>query len=175
MKYLVLTALAAVISFSTVLADPLWEFSRPVCGDTYHRDSYGRGLEAGFKVLDLRPRLLLDEGCYRLGFDAGTALRDEKQPDCDRLFHQGYLQGLQGKFEVRDSAGNCHNAGYEAGGAALDVWAREGEVARVGERCVHEHARGYQDASKQLAATGAFEQPAWTCYMVGYMDYFATH
>jgi hypothetical protein len=160
-------AMMTLVSSASAYAWP--DVARPFCGDGYRRDSYGRGLEAGYRGGNQKPRLA-DDACYHLGFVRGTEIRSERPFGCEAEFNEGHKQGFAGEMEVSSSGGPCHNLGYEAGRASLDVAAREGRTDVVGSACVSAYSDGYRAALASMAAVFPSEQREFNCYGIGYAD-----
>ena len=102
----------------------------PWCSRGYRVDSYGRGIEAGFRSIDVRPNLA-DPFCYDLGIQRGKSLMT--QPvifDCEGDFDDAYQEGLKASSLSAGTA--CYNSGYLAGLSALRVGAREGRTDIAG-------------------------------------------
>ena len=161
------SALAGTIRPDDLRLSPPWGST---CGLSVHRDSYGKGVEAGFRGIQIRPRLV-DEQCYLLGLQQGrlVASSQEIKFSCTEDFEQGRAQGLAAEIES-GSLSDCQNAGFAAGEAALDVGAREGDTALVGTECVEQYQAGSQDAGSSHYADRPFDSKLATCYITGFND-----
>lgn len=142
-----------------------------MCSQSYFSDSYGRGIEAGFKGGNLRPALV-DEGCYLLGIEkAQLTLKEARMHSiafCQKDFNEGYREGL--KASLLSSGNICYVDGYSAGLAALDVGAREGNTSRVGQSCVREYQRGFKAGRASAPIEPELDQKLANCYQVGHFD-----
>ena len=98
------------------------------CRQSYHADSAGRGIEAGFKNLNLRPNPV-DEECYSEGVDEGNSLPKGDQT-CNAEFENGKQNGLQ--VSSNTTGTECFNKGYVAGFALLGVASRSSDSSTVG-------------------------------------------
>lgn len=149
-------------------ANPLF----PQCGMFVARDSYGRGLEAGFTSAgNLRPSLV-DEVCYRMGEAKGREVRQMGEWGGDRDFAEGQKQGFNSEPSSSSTGSESFNIGYEAGMAKLDVGAREGRTDWVGSACVRAYREGYarSQSPDHLAPESQDNAKLTTCYMTGYND-----
>ncbi len=168
----------AAIALTTLLFAGLYGGSvysypgEPLCSDGYRADSYGRGIEAGFKGIDnLRPRHSREanEDCYQRGVRKGVSLHYETQIfDCEGDFEDGYEEGF--KASPLSAGTACYSGGYSAGKAALRVGAREGARELVGDECVDAFQKGYEDSMTGQVATIPLTNPEATCYRAGYYD-----
>lgn len=151
------------MAFATVI------IVEPMCAEGYRLDSYGRGIEAGFKsIADMRPNLV-DEGCYQLGVRKGVSLHVESQIfDCAGDFQEGYDNGFKVTGSTVGSA--CHEAGYLAGISTLRVGARERDAYWVGMDCVESYNYGYNDGKASTIKQIEAREPNDTCYKAGYLD-----
>jgi hypothetical protein len=156
-------------AFGDVLLSPF----TPLCQLSYRSDSYGRGLEAGFKdqELDLRPDWS-DDTCYRLGLQRGRELYAGKGTvgafECRRQFQEGMSFGFA--FNPNSAGTECFSAGYSAGSANLRIGARLGDKGTVGSACVDEYQRGRRDSLAQKVASPYGEARTSFCYQSGYFD-----
>jgi hypothetical protein len=156
--------------FFTVTSHARPFYYRPfLCETGYKADSYGRGLEAGFKALsNLRPQKN-DEVCYQRGVSDGERTSHADQVfNCPGDFDHGYTEGL--KTSALSAGTVCWSTVYSAGQAALRVGAREGNEALVGERCLREYAKGLLDGSGNKGYVSIHDEPEATCYGTGYWD-----
>jgi hypothetical protein len=141
------------------------------CQFSYRSDSYGRGLEAGFRGVDLRPDLV-DEGCYQLGVERGHELLEGMGTlgigECRRQFEAGLDHGFSLVFEIARS--ECYDAGYSAGSAKLRIGARRGDKRTVGAACVDEYQRGRGDSLAGRVEDPLHDARLSFCYGAGYFD-----
>jgi hypothetical protein len=141
----------------------------PVCGFGVSYDSYGRGVEDGFKETRLRARAL-DEVCYGYGVEAGRRTRAaDRWSFCTSAFDHGRADGYALSSQSPD--GECYSQGYKAGEAALDIDAREGVAAA---ECQNSYNRGFYDAKAGQVQSPPSGNVAAHCYQVGAWDASAT-
>lgn len=142
------------------------------CAHHISRDSYGRGLEAGFTGAgDLRPAWI-DHECYDLGEMQGRSTARISNASVVRAFNQGMKQGLEALPPTSDSGSPAFNEGYEAGAAKLNVGSREGRTEWVGRDCVKSYQAGYARAKhpEHLATEPQGSLKLDRCYMNGFFD-----
>ncbi len=108
--------LALLLSFSITTVYAARNPLLPLCGLGAAYDSYGQGIEAGFRGKNLRPTL--HEQCYRLGVREGAAVARQGEFGCTKSFDEGYQAGFQGANSYETS--DCYLAGVQAGSSALD-------------------------------------------------------
>ena len=162
MKNLSLVLVSLLIGFNALAKPP-----HGLCRLSYHSDSAGRGIEAGFKGLNLRPSPL-DESCYLQGVDEGAALPKGDQI-CNREFENGKQNGLN--VSPYTTGTECFNKGYISGFALLGAAARAGETAIVGGVCVTQYKQGFKDGKQSgTAANQPNIQPEMSCYLTGFYD-----
>lgn len=166
MRTPLLLASAAAIALVTI-SRPARADSFSPCGDSYHWDSYQRGVRSAFSSnADLRPSLN-DEGCYQAGLSQGTQARAAGDYHCDDNFSRGHADGLN---QAQSPSGrSCHALGYDAGRADLDIGAREADAALVGGSCVGAYRKGHADylAGTSSDYTGVNDPRALPCYNLG--------
>ncbi len=137
------------------------------CRLSYHSDSAGRGIEGGFKSLNLRPNPL-DENCYLQGVEEGNAL-PKNDRFCLSEFENGKTNGLQ--VSASTSGNECFNKGYIAGFALLGAAARAHDVQIVGLNCVNQYKQGFSDGLNDGAAKNQpTSNPGTSCYLTGFYD-----
>ncbi len=137
------------------------------CRLSYHSDSAGRGIEAGFKGLNLRPDPV-DENCYLQGVDEGSAL-PKNDSFCAREFENGKQSGLM--VSNSSTGTECFNKGYIAGFALLGVAARASDSNTVGRNCVDQYRLGYSDGSQEKGPNNQpSSEPLSSCYLTGFYD-----
>jgi hypothetical protein len=166
MRIPLLLAFAAAIAIGT-LSQPALADTFSACGDSYHWDSYERGIRSAFsKNADLRPSLN-DEGCYQAGLRQGPLAIAAGDLGCDDDFSTGHADGLI--QAQRHSGGNCYDLGYDAGRADLDIGAREADVHLVGDACVRAYRKGRADYIGGTSSESTdFNAPrALYCYNLG--------
>ena len=138
---------------------------QPICGLGIAYDSYGRGIEDGFKGTTRRARLL-DETCYGFGKQFGQKTRAENTWSfCTTDFEHGMKDGYALSSQSPD--GDCYSQGYKAGEAALDIDAREGRAA---ESCQKAYALGVKDWNAGQAPIVPGDVVPAHCYQMGYFD-----
>ncbi|MBI3555061.1 MAG: hypothetical protein HY074_02205 [Deltaproteobacteria bacterium] len=138
---------------------------QPICGLGISYDSYGRGIEDGFKST-LRRAKQLDENCYDLGKQFGAKTRAENNWSfCVSDFDHGMKDGYALSSQSPD--GECYSQGYKAGEAALDIDAREGKAAPA---CQQGYADGVKAWNAGQPASVPGDLIAAHCYQMGYFD-----
>jgi len=166
MRTPLLLASTAAIALVTV-SRPALADTFSACGDSYHWDSYERGIRSAFSNnANLRPGLN-DEGCYQAGVSQGPLARVAGDHGCDDNFSIGHADGLN--QAQRNSGGNCYALGYDAGRADLDIGAREADAPLVGGACVQAYRKGHADyiAGKTSESTDFNAPRALYCYNLG--------
>jgi hypothetical protein len=137
-----------------------------LCRMSYHEDSAGRGLEAGFKNMNLRPKIV-DENCYLQGVAEGSLL-PKSETSCQEDFEAGKANGLQANSITIGRT--CSSKGYIAGTALLHVAAREGNLNLVGQNCVDEYLRGVKDGNETHITETGTDNVERECYLTGFYD-----
>ncbi|MGK5089607.1 hypothetical protein WDW86_18805 [Bdellovibrionota bacterium FG-2] len=115
----------SVLSFASADVHAASESRNPFfsrCGIGAAYDSYGQGIEAGFRGKSLRPTR--DELCYRLGVHEGAALARDEGQECSKYFDEGFHDAFQDLVGAEVS--NCYLAGLQAGASALNRGEHEG-------------------------------------------------
>jgi hypothetical protein len=136
------------------------------CRKSYHEDSAGRGIEAGFKNQNLRPAIV-DENCYQQGVAEGSLL-PTSETSCKQDFEAGKANGLQANSTSLGTT--CSSKGYIAGVALLHIAAREGQASLVGQICVDEYRRGLSDGNANRVAETGTDNIERECYFTGFYD-----
>lgn len=137
-----------------------------LCRMSYHEDSAGRGIEAGFKNLNLRPKIV-DENCYQQGVAEGSLL-PKSETSCKEDFEAGKVNGLEANSITIGTT--CSSKGYIAGTALLHVAAREGNSRLVGQNCVDEYLRGVKDGNETHVIETGTDNVERECYLTGFYD-----
>ncbi len=137
-----------------------------LCRASFHSDSAGRGIEAGFKNLDLRPNPL-DENCYDQGVVEGQTL-PKNDSFCTSDFESGKQQGLDAGSD--SSGSECYTKGYIAGFALLGVAARAGDASTVGSDCIADYQSGLSDGKNGEGPNAMDSNRGSACYMTGFYD-----
>ena len=161
------TLLSFVSAAVAAISLPARADSFHVCGESYHWDSYQRGIEAAFRGnADLRPSLN-DEGCYQAGLSEGSQARSAGDPRCDDNFSAGHAEGIDDALD--QSGGSCRALGYDAGRADLDIGARKANARVVGSACVQAYRTGHADyLAGNSGDSSRFDDPrALYCYNLG--------
>jgi hypothetical protein len=170
MKKLNLSLALLLVSFAaSARPTPEMGFVRApqgLCRLSYHADSAGRGIEAGFKNLDLRPSPN-DENCYLQGVDEGKTLA-QNDSICRAEFENGKQAGLNASPDTTGT--ECFSKGLIAGGALLNVAARAGDSSVVGSECVAQYKLGLNDGSKNLPTQYIDSPRGAACYSAGFYD-----
>jgi len=145
------------------------------CGRGIRSDSYGRGIEAGFRGQFLLP-IEHDMQCYKFGLEKGKKL-DNNDKFCKNDFEDGYIEGW---LSSPDSAGyECYVAAYSAGSSARAVALRENWPYFLGlvkltskqyEDCKEAYADGKEAYNKNEPPTTSLDNLENSCYMRGYYD-----
>lgn len=151
------------------IAQPAFAQLYSPCGDTYRRDSLGRGIESVFAGRALRPRLN-DEGCFRAGVRQAREVKAANLLACDDDFTSGRADGLA--QATSQSGETCYALGYDAGRADLDIGAREANAALAGDACVQAYRRGRADSMVNVRSEVSIsDQPRTAyCYDLGWYE-----
>ncbi len=136
------------------------------CRLSYHADSAGRGIEAGFKGLNLLPSPG-DQGCYDQGVEEGNTLPKGDQL-CNNEFESGKRNGML--MTATTDGTDCYNKGYMAGQALLGVASRASDAQTVGQACVDQYQKGLSDGRQNAAPNQPESNPLTTCYFNGFYD-----
>ena len=159
MKTIVLSVFVMMTSTLAIAAPP-----QGGCRLSYHADSAGRGIEAGYFGTNQLP-VPGDKACYDLGVAEGQALLQDHSQRCDAEFQDGKANGFAASG---NAAGNdCYAKGYIAGFALLGVSARAGSAPSA---CVKEYRRGNYDGKNALPPTPLLGYQENACYMTGLYD-----
>lgn len=163
------SSLTLVVSAASAFAGMFFDYTRwpayPVCGYGVSYDSFGRGIEDGFKSTSLRARQL-DETCYNWGVLEGKKTREANTWSfCTTAFDRGRADGY--RIDSNDPADTCYAQGYKAGEAALDIDAREGNAP---SECQTEYNRGRQEARDGVSPSEPGDSVPNHCYDLGRYD-----
>lgn len=168
-KKLLTLALSALCSLSAMAY-----FPNPnvfPCSASYHKDSYGKGLESAFRITSVNSNpLFVDGACFGLGKQWGLLMRSQSSDSssCFRDFLEGFQKGFS--FDVKISSTGCWQAGYDAGVANLHDSAREAQSQRVGSSCVQYYKEGLENGCNLRVPVIPSDRLLSECYVTGWND-----